>query len=243
MKTSQLVKRRVCVFVALLSLTTVLSSCLKSKNDVPEPDIAAFSIVNSYPGNDAIDFYIDKRRVNLQPLLYTQSTGYFALYVGKRSVDITPSATTSKILHSSTPTFAKNKYYTLFIARKMSTNADSLLSIFTTDSIPAQPSADKARIRFANLSPDAPTLDILLKDGTPVITGKAFKTVSDYVEVDPTKSDSIRIRATGTTTDKLKIAVPSKAGSSITIATNGLWSGTAGKDKFGAQAIINVQKQ
>ncbi|MGH7719192.1 MAG: DUF4397 domain-containing protein [Gemmatimonadaceae bacterium] len=56
-----------------------------------------------------------------------------------------------------------------------------------------------ARVRVVQASPNAPNLDVLV-DGEPELTSIAFRSVSQYLEVEP-GSANVRVRATGATTN------------------------------------------
>ncbi|MFP3491116.1 DUF4397 domain-containing protein, partial [Staphylococcus sp. SIMBA_130] len=46
-------------------------------------------------------------------------------------------------------------------------------------------SEGKAKVRVVHASPDAPNVDIAVKDGDVLFSDVAFKSTSDYAEVDP----------------------------------------------------------
>jgi len=59
---------------------------------------------------------------------------------------------------------------------------DGLLNSDTPDSY----STEKAFVRFVNLSPDAPSLDLSLNNETQnLITNKSYKEVSSFIEITP----------------------------------------------------------
>jgi Domain of unknown function (DUF4397) len=63
---------------------------------------------------------------------------------------------------------------------------------------------ETAKVRFIHLSPNAPGVDVVLANGTPLVTDLIYKEASDYIEVAP-GSYTIQIRPTGTNTPVLTI--------------------------------------
>jgi hypothetical protein len=79
--------------------------------------------------------------------------------------------------------------------------------------------ADTAMVRVLHASPDAPAVDVHLDDApVSALTGVAFGTISDYLEI-PTGDHNVKVFATGTTTDPVIDAdVSVAAGAAYTIA-------------------------
>eukprot|EP01012_Entosiphon_sulcatum_P002162 TRINITY_DN10424_c0_g1_i1.p2 TRINITY_DN10424_c0_g1~~TRINITY_DN10424_c0_g1_i1.p2 ORF type:complete len:208 (-),score=53.49 TRINITY_DN10424_c0_g1_i1:67-690(-) len=70
---------------------------------------------------------------------------------------------------------------------------------FVTPVASAPPAEGKAHIRFIHLSPDAPAVDISLKDGTKLFTNVAFQQAAAFLEV-PAGSYDVVVTPTGSTT-------------------------------------------
>ena len=62
----------------------------------------------------------------------------------------------------------------------------------------------QAMLRFSHLSPNAPAVDIILPDGTPLFQNVSFKQLTNYVAVPP-GNYTVVVRLTGTTTDVLTV--------------------------------------
>jgi len=194
MKTIQNISKRVVAgisAVCLLSLT--LTSCLKDhSNDMPTPPTALLTVFNAIPGA-SVDFSINQTRVNLSPILYADGIDYFQAYSGKRTFTFYR-AGVSAALVSDTATLKQNVAYSLYVVGKDTSPQMMLL----TDSI-SQPSSGTANVRFVNLSPDAPAVDLAEKGGSVIVANKAFKGFSSFAPL-AGKTYNFEIRKAGTAT-------------------------------------------
>ncbi|HRX85085.1 MAG TPA: DUF4397 domain-containing protein [Phycisphaerae bacterium] len=94
------------------------------------------------------------------------------------------------------------------------------------------PSAGSARVRFVHASPNAPTVDITLADGTTLFDNVAFKGVGDYIEVAAGTYDLEVRDETGTTTVLPLDGVQLQAGTVYTVYAVGLLNGTPALGAF-----------
>jgi hypothetical protein len=67
------------------------------------------------------------------------------------------------------------------------------------------PEAGKAHVRFVHASPDAPAVDIAVKDGPTLFSNIAFKGVGDYLPVDAGTYD-LQVKLAGTETVALDVS-------------------------------------
>src|SRR6202012_652760 len=63
-----------------------------------------------------------------------------------------------------------------------------------------RPADGKASIRFVNLSPDAPSVDLAIQGGAVLITNKAYKGYSTFVPETGNTSYNFEVRQHGTNT-------------------------------------------
>lgn len=237
MKPSQSKNKTALTFVILFCGVIFLSSCLKNNDDFT-PITAFFSVVNGYSSLNSVDVYLDQQRTNTQPLLYKQNTEYLQAYSGRRRLTITEGGTTD-ILIDGAVDLSNDRYYSIFIARRSATNADSIAGIQVLDDL-AAPSGTTAKIRFANLTPGNIKVDVYVKGVADTLFGnKGFATVSAFKEVDPTKVTAIEIRETGKPEVKLEVPLTLQAGKIYTLSTNGLWTSTSPATTFGTQLTVN----
>ncbi len=127
----------------------------------------------------AVDVQLDGS-VAISDLAYGISSGYAEIESGNHNVKVTPTGAVEPVVIDADVTVEAEKFYTVFAAGALS----SIAPVVVEDD--RNVNSMKARIRFAHMAPDAPAVDIKLNNGAgPVVFGnKAFKEVSEYVEVD-----------------------------------------------------------
>jgi Domain of unknown function (DUF4397) len=179
---------------AICILSVMLSSCLKNNNsNIPVTPAALVSIVQASPGQPVLDFSLDANRVNLNPLKYNDGLDYFRATIGKRTLLFSNDASGTAIA-TDTITLRQNVAYSVFLV-----NTVSSPQIFhLTDSLTA-PTTGNANLRFINLSPDAPAVDLAIKGGAVIVANKAFKGFSSFQPIAGMRY-SFEIRKAGTTT-------------------------------------------
>lgn len=225
-------KSLITFFAAFACVTVTLSSCLKNNED--EVQVAAgLSVVNTWAADStAIDFYLDRRPVNSQPILFTQVLPYFEIFPGQRIASVVL-AGTDVILYEGQGVFTGGQFYTLFFTG----TADTAELVLVDDDLTA-PAAGKSKVRFAHMGPDAPPVDIAVKGGAVLFSNQAYKTASDFSTVDP-GSYNLEVRLAGTTTVVVDVPNVTIAADSIyTVIARGLVNGQ-GNLALGAQIINN----
>lgn len=102
----------------------------------------------------------------------------------------------------------------------------------------AAPSAGNAKVRFVHASPDAPTVDITLTDGTSLFDNVAFMEVGDYIEA-PAGTLDLQVRdETGTAVVLTLEDVTLEDGMVYTVYATGLLNGEPALD-----ALITVDNE
>jgi hypothetical protein len=173
------------------ALVFVLASCLDDDNNENQVvPVAYVSIYHESPNAPELDVSVDGRPVNR--LEFTDYTGYLNFYTGDRNFKINP-FNASNTLVDTVYNFVDGGFYSLFIVNNVS-NAETLI---VRDSASA-PADGKAKVRFINLSPDAPALDVIEGENTPLFSAQVFKDPSDFVEI-AAEVDSFAVQAAGTT--------------------------------------------
>lgn len=134
-------------------------------------------IHGSYDAGD-VDVQVDGSDA-FTGLVYGTSSGYAEVDGGDRKLTVVPAGGGTALIDA-TETLAASMDYTVLAldAKAKITHA------VATDA--RQPVAGKAKVRFIHASPDAPAVDIKTDSptGTALFAGAAFKSVSDYKEVD-----------------------------------------------------------
>ena len=217
----------------LLSMS--LTSCLKSNNDYYVPPTAYVAFIQASPGQQPLDLYFNNNKVNQMPLTYGNGLDYFKAYPGLRTVNFYTSGSMNKVFSDSVR-LSPNIAYSLFLVNTTAAPGIFLL----TDSI-SHPAAGKAAVRFVNVSPDAPAVDLAVKDSAAFIVNKAFKGFSSFMPKDGNKSYTFEVRQHGTNTVLATLSnVTLNSGLIYTIWFHGLASTTVAENQLKADIITNA---
>lgn len=220
--------------VCLLAVS--LSSCLKESKNTVQPPVAALSVINASPDAPALDFYLDDNKANTQSFGFGGGIDYVGAYTGKRTATFKTGGAAT-VYKSDTLTLEANKYYTLYLANTAGHEEFVRLS----DTL-AKPADQKAGIRLVNLSPDAPAVDLAIKDGAVLVANKSYKGFSPFKPVNAPQKYTLEIRQAGTATVLASITnVTLSNGSLYTVWLQGLAAaGTPDAKKLAAKIQTNV---
>lgn len=233
MKDFKNISKRLVVRVgAICIISFALSSCIKSHDDTPPAPVAVLSVIQDSPGQPPLDFTLNGTRVNSTQIVYGSGLDYFRAFSGKRTAAFVTAGGATVL--SDTMTLKQNYAYTLCLVNKAATPGFLLLN----DAI-AAPTPGNANLRFVDLSPDAPAVDLAIKDGAVLVPNKAFKGFSSFSSIEA-KTYTFEIRQAGTNTVLAtlsnKVINP---GFVYTIYFRGLNDATDG-NKLTADLIINA---
>jgi len=186
-------KLRVMLMVA--ALVFVMMSCLDEddSNDVQPVPVSYVSIYHASPDAPGLDVLVDERRINTNPVDYTDYSGYMNFYTGERNFKLS-AVNAANTFVDTTFNLVEGTAYSLFVVDRLA----SIETLLVTDSA-AQPSEGKAMVRFINLSPDADAVDVVsdkFEDGGS-FRNKNFKQGSAFTEVDA-DTYSFQVKAAGT---------------------------------------------
>lgn len=224
-------------FMAVLAVTLLLTSCINDDDNsyyTPVQSGAYGYVVNASPSSGDLYFFADQNQLNNQGLTYGNSMGYFRFYLGNRNFSLKNTAGTT--LGSTTLQLEDQDYFALFAVNTY----DHIELTAYRDSLVIPP-AGNARVRFINLSPDAPSIDVATTTAT-LSTGLDFKEASDYVNVPAGTYDlSFKNGATGNTI-YTQTAEPLIAGYIYTIYVKGFVTPPANSnDTFSAVKLTNYR--
>ena len=194
-------------------------------HDEPVPAISGLALIHASPDAPAVNLFIGQNMVNNDIFSYGDRIDYVNAYSGTR--DVAAYVGSDKKV-SGKVTLEQGKMYSLFLAGQWA-NAEFVL---LEDSL-FQPDAGKANIRFLNMSPEAPALDLGLDDGTTLISNKEYKQNSGFIAVNGNTQYNFVIREHGSTADKVSLpAVTLQSGHIYTIWAKGIYTetGTKGPD-------------
>ncbi|MGV8879873.1 MAG: DUF4397 domain-containing protein [Sphingobacteriaceae bacterium] len=218
---------------ALLTFTiTLLSSCLKT-NDVSITRPAALLIINATPYADSSYVYFDGALLDTGAVRFAKTLGYFQINTANHEIIIFKG---DRTISRGSGSFERGKYFSLFVTR----TADTTILVATDDDV-AKPQVGKAKIRFMNLSYDAPEISATFDNGTAVAIKTAFKAASPFVELNPgTYKLDLRDASSTQTSKYLMNGIRVESGKIYTIWSYGLWNGTTSKNKFNININENI---
>lgn len=215
--TTSLLKKGSLLLISALFFT----ACSEEKAE-PTPQNGKISLFVSSPG--AVEFSLLVNGTKLptsRPLVYNTVIGYSDITPGAKEFIFTKKDGTEALAKIS-GTISPSTNYTLVLGDK----SPKTSLIFIEDDLSA-PADDKAKVRFANLSPETTALDLYLQGKTEAgISKKSFNEVSGFINVDPAEEVKMEIRENGKTVvlatrEKFKI----EKGKIYTIWTRGLKDG------------------
>lgn len=233
--------------LVLLSTACKKTEYLDTDNSNRPPLSAKVKLVNALNISAPINFLDFTRQINTAGVTRNTATAYLETQFGKVQYNTTEGTTTgykSSYVFGGSANFQQETdkasfsgpngpiadfYHTLFTVAKRKPSAlnpgnrDSLILVY--DDLTA-PTAGKAKIRFANFSPDAPNLNFGLVGGAPVftnvaygnfadqtvipydangkgpntVTGLTWKTLGPFKEINPTAGAAFEIRNNTTNT-------------------------------------------
>jgi len=156
------------------------------------PGMAYIRMFHAAPGAPEVDIYANGRQV-AKRLAYGQFTDYISLANGTYTIEAFPvGLKNSPVLSVSLP--VENNVYTLALIGILP--RIGILPI-VDESIAVSP--ERANIRFANLSPNAPSLNLALKGGLNLIRDVSYTEVSDYIPMRPGNYNFVVTPATSST--------------------------------------------
>ncbi|ACU04655.1 MULTISPECIES: DUF4397 domain-containing protein [Pedobacter] len=213
--------------------TLLLNSC--SKDPDPVQDVSFLAITNASPTLASYNVYIGANQANRSGALgFGSNVAYAQCAVGSNSVKFTTTSNTESVITKAVNVEA-NTANSLFLIGK----AGQLDYLVLKDQL-GSVSSDKTFIRFINLSPDAPALDLAVKDGNTLIADKAYKASSSFTEFEAkTYVLVVKDKATGTTLKRELASTEFKAGRSYTIIAAGLVAPANTEQAFTTQIITN----
>lgn len=160
------------------TLLTVAGCSLNSDADQPLPPVSYVSLYQASPNSPDLKIVLDQKTI-ANSFEYTDHTGYLRFFTGDRKLEFGPASADNVVLDT-TMKFEENKAYSIFVVDTYQ-KADMLVLNDNTDA----PAEGKSKIRFLNLSPDAPEVSLVEKDSqASLFEGQGFKETSDFIEVD-----------------------------------------------------------
>ena len=212
-----------------------LSSCSKTNgNYVSKTPVTGIALIQASPDAPPLDVFINNALVTSTPINYGQSFGYTTFDAGSDAIRLTNHATLKTIL-ADTVQFNQNTTYSLFIAN----TANNPQFFLLTDTL-AEPATGNASVRFVDLSPDAPAVDLVIKSGATIASNRIFKGYSSFAPLAGNTFYTFEVHLAGTVTVLASTAsIKINAGSVYTIWFHGLVESTNSSDKVAVDIFNN----
>jgi hypothetical protein len=156
-------------------------------------------VIHASPDAPAVDVWVDGSKA-FSNAAFKAATAYAPLAAGEHKVQVVPAGQTEPAVIDATLTLADGKDYSVAAVGMLAEIEPLVLE--DNNSAPAE---GKAHIRFVHTSPDAPAVDIAVKDGPVIFSNIPFKGVGTYTPVDAGTYD-LEVRLAGTNT--VALAVP-----------------------------------
>lgn len=214
-------------------LALALSSCKKSGDSTSDPGTAYVSIINASPSSATYNAFLNTAQANTAALPFGGTTAYAPITGGTYTANFT-SASSSTSLFTQSIYLSGGSVYSYFLIGRTA-QLDGLLTADVMTTV----STDKAAVRFVNVSPDAPSMDLAVTGGANVVANQYYKGVSSFVAIAPnTYSFDIKDHTTGAVKTTLTGAAL-VAGKYYTILYRGLASPGDNESGVSAQLIPN----
>ncbi|MFD0749782.1 DUF4397 domain-containing protein [Mucilaginibacter calamicampi] len=215
-----------------LGIAAVLlaAGCAKQNNDPSDPT-STLAVYHVSPDAPKLIFKLNSSLLNTDSVGYGTYGYYVNAYSGSREI----SAYQREIKKTNTTiTLKEGSIYSIWLTGAWATSEFVILE----DKL-SNPPAGKANVRFVNMSPGSPALDLVTSTGTSVISNTAYKSGSDFGAVDGNQNYNFVIRQNGSTVDKVLLpSVTIQAGRIYTIVAKGFYTGT-GATALSGDVLIN----
>ncbi|SEK33094.1 DUF4397 domain-containing protein [Parapedobacter koreensis] len=179
---------RLLLFGIFVGGMMTLASCLKD-DEQGSYQISAVRALNAVPGSASLDIGLDGKQLNFdnasgedEDFAFGDTLAYKNAWPGNRWVTVFNPADypNAEPLAQGTVYFTPGRFYSLYVV-----GYDEDTELMATEDNLSAPGAGKAKIRFINLSPNAPSLDFRVDDAdTLIASNKAFKEVADFSAID-----------------------------------------------------------
>lgn len=144
-----------------------------------------------------VDIYIDGVRI-LQDFSFKEASNYLSLPAGRHQVDIYPAGNMVSTVLSRKINIVHGKQYTL-----IPTGYVKNIKWLALEDDPRVPRGE-TKVRFIHLSPDAPAVDIAVKDRDVIFPNISFRKHTNYLAISPMTVD-FEARITGSSNVALPI--------------------------------------
>jgi hypothetical protein len=213
----------------LVGISTLsLTSCLDDEDPVAPQPVSYVSFYHGSPAAPNLNILINDEKINQGAIEYSYYSNFLSFNPRSVRVKFSPVNAENPSVDT-TLTLVKNHFYSFFVVDK-ATDID--LVVLANDTLLA-PAVGKAKIRFINLSTDAPEVNVSTTGAAAatLFTGVGFKESTDFIEV---ASGTHPLQVTATNGGTVLLPVPNVSltdGSVYTMVFRGLATKPAGDAK------------
>lgn len=163
--------------------------CVPMTDPPPNTASARLRVVHASPDAPAVDVCVEGQ-VAFADAAFPGATDYAELEAGTYAIRVTQSGAgcgSAAVISADLPLEADDEV--TVVALNELSEIEPLVLIDDNTA----PTSGNAKVRFVHASPDAPTVDITLTDGTTLFDDASFKEASDYLEV-PAGTYDLQVR-------------------------------------------------
>ncbi|MCB0215299.1 MAG: DUF4397 domain-containing protein [Chloroflexi bacterium] len=171
-------KQRFALIGALALLVAVAAPSPRLLQADASSELARLRVAHASPDAPAVDILVDDA-LAFANIDFEDLTDYAILPSGTHTIKVVPTGATEPVVIEAELTLAAETDYTVAAAGLL---AEIAPVVFVDDN--RLPEPGKAHLRFVHLSPDAPAVDIGVKDGPTLFENVAFPEAGAYVAVD-----------------------------------------------------------
>ncbi len=235
MKRYQITSKELTLVIYVTLLCLLLTSCIKNANPGPLPPTSIVTVIQASPDEPALTFFLNGNQVNQTPLLFGEGIDYFSAYSGQRTANFY-NAETMVLVATAQITLNTNGAYSLFLD-----NVSTKPGIFLLPDTLVKPASGDASLRFIDLSPDAPAVNLVIQGGKTMDSNRSFQGYSSFLPINGNTSYTFNIvNATTGAVLATSTATYLTAGSVYSIVFEGLVAPTNSTDKLTTVLINNA---
>lgn len=157
-------------------------------------------LLHASPKAPAVDIYLNDDNILADNLSYGEFTPYLPLMPETYTIEIYPANDSDMPILTKEITLPEKTIDTIAVIGEL----PNIELYVINDPIESLDPAS-SKLRFVNLSPDSPALNVTLPDGSVLFKNVSYKGVSDYMKISP-KTYTVELVPTGT--DKAILYVP-----------------------------------
>lgn len=175
-------------------------------------------VLHTSPDAPAVDVYVNGHKA-VTNLTFKETTDYLRLSPGQYTIEVYPAGEMSQPVLQERVALTRNTYYTAAATGKL---ANIMLNVFVDK---PYVNHNQSKIRVIHLSPDAPNVDIFVKDGDLLFKNIPFGKATEYLTLSP-MTVNLEVRIAGTNNVVLSIPqVQLQEGKTYTAVAVGLANG------------------